>query len=221
VSERYSFAPLWRPAFVSRLAAEDRCHLNGLAMRDGQPRYVTVCSRSDIADGWRDRRRDGGCVVDVATGDVLADGLSMPHSPRVRGDTLWLLESGTGWLGSVDVSAHRATESDAFRRTTMCPGYARGLALHGDFAIVGLSKPRENKTFSGLKLQEELALRDAEPRCGLAVIDLPTGDIVHWLWIDGIVAELYDVVALANVRRPMALGFKTDEIRRTISMPPP
>lgn len=129
VSDRYSFAPLWRPAFVSRLAAEDRCHLNGLAMRDGLPRYVTACSRSDIADGWRDRRGSGGCVVDVASRAVLADGLSMPHSPRVRGETLWLLESGTGWLGSVDVSgANRTAESGAFRRTTFCPGYARPCA---------------------------------------------------------------------------------------------
>ena len=33
----YSFVPRWRPPFVSALAAEDRCHLNGLAVADGGP----------------------------------------------------------------------------------------------------------------------------------------------------------------------------------------
>lgn len=229
VSERYSFAPLWRPPFISRLAAEDRCHLNGLAMKDGRPRYITACSRSDVADGWRDRRRDGGCVVDVKTNTIVADGLSMPHSPRLSGERLWLLDSGTGYLGFVDVESTEAlvagrdsppTATKAFQHTTFCPGYARGLALVGDYAIVGLSKPRENATFTGLPLENELIQRDAAARCGLCVVDLRSGDIVHWLWIEGLVVELYDVVVLPRVRRPMALGFKTDEIRRTISVAP-
>ncbi len=229
VSERYSFAPLWRPPFISRLAAEDRCHLNGLAMQDGRPRFVTACSRSDVADGWRDRRRDGGCVIDVSTDEIVAEGLSMPHSPRLRGEKLWLLDSGKGFLGYVDVQATgtphsetegRGTKAGEFHPVTFCRGYARGLALCGDYAVVGLSKPRENKTFTGLELQDGLVQRDAEARCGLAVVDLRSGDIAHWLWIDGLVAELYDVVVLPGVRRPMALGFKTDEIRRTISVAP-
>nr|WP_274381784.1 DUF4915 domain-containing protein [Noviherbaspirillum saxi] len=99
-----------------------------------------------------------------------------------------------------------------------CPGYLRGLSFHGDFALVGLSKPRHNKTFSGLALDGNLRGRNAEPRCGIQVIDLRTGDVVHWLRMEGVVEELYDVVALPNIRRPMALGFKTDEIRRVISM---
>ena len=93
-SETHSFAPLWRPPFVSRLAAEDRCHLNGLAMRDGRAAYVTAVSRSDVADGWRDRREGGGVLVDVATGETLLAGLSMPHSPRWHDNRLWLLELG-------------------------------------------------------------------------------------------------------------------------------
>ena len=150
-SARASFRPVWRPPFISKLAAEDRCHLNGLAMEDGSPRYVTAVSRSDVADGWRDRRDDGGCVVDVASGEVVADGLSMPHSPRLHDGRLWLLESGTGHLGTVD----RGT--GAFAPVTFCPGYLRGLAFAGDFAVVGLSKCRENRTFSGLRLDQNLA----------------------------------------------------------------
>jgi uncharacterized protein (TIGR03032 family) len=211
-SEQFSFTPLWQPPFLSKLAAEDRCHLNGLALENGRAAYVTAVSQSDVADGWRDRRRDGGCVIDVRTNDIVADGLSMPHSPRVYRGKLWVHNSGTGWFGSID----RA--KGCFEPLTFCPGYLRGLSFHGDYAIVGLSKPRENKTFSGLALDENLATRQAEARCGVQVIDLRSGDAVHWLRLEGIVSELYDVVALAGVRRPSALGFKTDEIRRTLSV---
>jgi len=84
--------------------------------------------------------------------------------------------------------------------------------------LVGLSKPRHNKTFSGLPLDSNLKSRNAEARCGIQIIDLRNGDIVHWLRMEGIVEELYDVVALPDIRRPMALGFKTDEIRRVLSI---
>ena len=212
LSETHSFKPLWRPAFISKLAAEDRCHLNGLAMKDGRPAYVTAVSRSDVAEGWRDRRAEGGIVIDVASDEIVASGLSMPHSPRWYRDRLWLLNSGTGEFGHVDLAM------GTFEPVTFCPGYLRGLAFHGDFALVGLSKPRQSRTFTGLPLDAALAARDAEPRCGLQVIDLRSGDAVHSVQIDGVVDELYDVVALPGVRRPMALGFKTDEIRRVLSV---
>ena len=210
ISETASFRPLWRPAFASRLAAEDRCHLNGLALEDGQPRYVTACSASDVADGWRERRRDGGLLLDVASGETVLRGLSMPHSPRLHASRLWLLDSGNGFLGFAD----RAR--GVFEPVTFCPGYARGLAFAGDHAVVGLSKPRE-ATFSGLPLSENLAARGAEARCGLIVVDLRTGDSVHWLRIEGIVEELYDVIVLPRVVRPTAFGFKTDEVRYTVT----
>lgn len=213
-SERYSFEPVWQPPFISRLAAEDRCHLNGLALRDGAARYVTAISQSDVADGWRDRRADGGCVIDIRTGAVVVGGLSMPHSPRFYRDRLWLLESGTGHLGWVDPAAGR------FEPVTFCPGYLRGLAFAGDFAVVGLSKSRGHRSFSGLALDDNLVRADAEPRCGLLVIDLRTGDIVHWLRLEGVVKELYDVIVLPGVVRPMAYGLQGDEIRRVLTVGP-
>lgn len=212
LSESHSFVPLWKPPFISRLAAEDRCHLNGLAMRDGRPRYVTAVSQSDVADGWRDRRQDSGCVVDVEANEVIATGLSMPHSPRWYRDQLWVLNSGTGYLGTIDL------ETGGFDEVAFCPGYMRGLSFVGDYAVVGLSQQRENRTFSDLPLDENLKLKQTEPRCGLQVIDLRTGDTVHWLRIEGVVEELYDVIVLPGVRRPQAVGFKSDEIRRVISV---
>lgn len=214
VSDRHSFIPLWKPPFLSKLAAEDRCHLNGLAMEYGQPKYVTAVCQSDVADGWRDRRRDGGCVMDVTTNETIVTGLSMPHSPRIYRDKLWLLDSGTGFFGTVDRAAGK------FEPIAFCPGYLRGLSFVGDYAVIGSSLQRENRTFSGLALDDNLKSREAEPRCGLYVIDLRTGDLVHWLRIEGVVRELYDVVVLPQTRRPMALGFKSDEVSRTVSIGP-
>lgn len=212
ITETHSFVPLWRPAFVSKLAAEDRCHLNGLALENGIAKYVTSVSQSDVADGWRDRRHDGGCVIDVQANEIVATGLSMPHSPRVYRDKLWLLNSGTGHFGFVD------RRSGQFEAVAFCPGYLRGLSFLGDFAIVGLSKSRHHRTFSGLALDDNLRARNAEARCGVQVIDLRSGDVVHWIRVEGVVAELYDVVTLPNVVRPQVLGFKSDEIRRVISI---
>jgi uncharacterized protein (TIGR03032 family) len=214
VSETHSFVPLWKPPFLSKLAAEDRCHLNGLAMEGGKPRYVTSVSQTDVNDGWREHRRDGGTVTDVGANAVVMTGLSMPHSPRLYRGKLWLLDSGTGNFGYVDLKAGK------FEPVVFCPGYMRGLSFVGEYAVVGLSLNRENKTFEGLALDDNLRKRKAQPRAGLQVVDLRTGDVVHWLRIEGIVRELYDVVVLPGVRRPMALGFKTDEIRRVISIGP-
>ena len=146
-SPTHSFRPLWKPPFVSRLAAEDRCHLNGLAMRDGKPAFVTAVSQTDVADGWREHRADGGVIVDVASNAVVCgSGLSMPHSPRWHRGQLWVLNSGQGEIGTVDVT------TGAFQPVAFCPGYLRGFAFIGDHAVVGLSEPRENKTFAGLPL---------------------------------------------------------------------
>jgi uncharacterized protein (TIGR03032 family) len=212
VSETHSFRPLWKPPFISRLAAEDRCHLNGMAMRDGRAAFVTAVGRGDVADSWRDVRRDGGVVIDVATGEIVCAGLSMPHSPRWHQGRLFVLNSGTGEFGAVDPEAGR------FNPVAFVPGYARGLAFVGDHAVIGLSAPRQNRTFEGLALQERLDDQGMRHRCGLQVVDLRSGDVVHWLTFEGVVTELYDVTILPGVRAPSMIGFRTDEIRRVISI---
>lgn len=214
VSLTHSFRPLWKPMFISRLAAEDRCHLNGLAMDGTEPAVVTAVSASDAADGWRDHRHDGGVVIDVRTNDTLASGLSMPHSPRLHRGRLWLLQAGTGEFGYLE------PESGRFEPIAFCPGYLRGVAMVGNYAVVGSSKLRDNRTFTGLALDDRLAARQVSPRCGLSVIDLTRGDVVHQLRLEGMVEELYDVTVLPAVRRPAALGIRTDEIRRMLSIEP-
>ncbi|MEM6613678.1 MAG: TIGR03032 family protein [Cyanobacteria bacterium P01_C01_bin.72] len=211
VSHTHSFTPLWQPQFISQLVAEDRCHLNGIALKNGQVRFVTTIGQTDQANGWRDRRQDGGCVIDLVEEQIIAQGLSMPHSPRWYSDRLWVLNSGTGEFGYIEL------ETGSFKAIVFCPGYLRGCAFVDNYAVVGISQLR-NKTFSGLLLDKKLRQLDTESFCGLLIIDLLQGEIVHWLKLEGVVKELYDVVILPQIRRPMALGFKSDEIKRLITI---
>ena len=126
----------------------------------------------------------------------------MPHSPEFYQGKLWILNSGTGELGHID------TENGQFTPIAFCPGYARGLAFVKNFAIVGLSLPRDNKTFQGLDLDDALASQDSDPRCGLLIIDIETGNIVHWVRIEGVVKELFDTVFIPGVKCPSAIGLK-------------
>ena len=213
-SERHSFNPIWKPPFISKIVDEDRCHLNGMALEKGKPRYVTAVSQSDTVDGWRDRRTDGGVVVDVDTNSVVCEGFSMPHSPRLHQGKLWVLNSGTGELGWVELGAN--AKAAKFHPIIFCPGFVRGLSFHGKFAFVGLSKPRYER-FEGLALDDRLKKTDSEPWCGVQVIDLEKGTCAHWFRIDGPVAELYDVGVVPNASCAMSLGFATQEILQLIT----
>jgi uncharacterized protein (TIGR03032 family) len=210
LSPTHSFRVYWKPPFISKLAPEDRCHLNGLAMRDGAPAYVTAVCKSDVVNGWRDRRAEGGCIIDVATDAIVSEKLSMPHSPRLHQDKLWVLNSGTGYLGTVD------PVSGEFSPHTFCPGFLRGLAFHNGYALVGLSLPRDG-SFSGLALDGELKKRDADPWCGVQIIELSTGNIVEWIRLEGGVTELFDVQIIPGVRHATSTGILTDDIQHLVT----
>ncbi len=199
ISFTHAFKPLWKPKYISKLAPEDRCHLNGLAMENGRPRYVTACSTGDAVESWRIGRRDGGVLIDIETNTVLAEGMSMPHSPRIWGDVMYVLDSGRGYLVRID----RGTGARA--DLTFCPGFARGLAFVSHFAVISISMPR-NAAFNGLPIAEVMAAKCATPWCGLLIVDLQNGDIVHWLRLTGDVTELFDVGAIMNVRCPRGIG---------------
>jgi uncharacterized protein (TIGR03032 family) len=199
ISDTRAFKPLWKPKFISRLAPEDRCHLNGLAMADGRARYVTACSAGDTLESWRGKQRDGGVLVDIETDAIVADGLSMPHSPRIWGDALYLLESGRGYLVRVDRQSGKREDM------TFCPGFARGLAFVAHYAVVTVSL-RRHENFGSLPLHETMAANGAAPLCGLLVIDLRNGDIVQWFRLRGDVTELFDVGVIANIRCPRGIG---------------
>ena len=206
----HSFKPLWKPAFISRLAPEDRCHLNGLAMQNGAPKYVTAVSRCDVVDGWRERRHEGGILIDVQTDRVVTEDLSMPHSPRLNAGTLWVLDSGRGYLCRVDAKSGK-TEQVVF-----CPGFARGLSFWRGYALVATSLPRDG-AFMGLELEANVKARDGEPRCGAYIIDTRNGDILHWIRFDGAVRELFDAAFIPGVRAPMCVGLGNPEMRTLIT----
>ncbi len=215
-SSRYSFEALWKPPFISDIVDEDRCHLNGMAMDKGKPRYVTAVSRSNTIDGWRDRRGDGGVVMDVETNEIVCEGLSMPHSPRLHDGKLWVLNSGTGELGIVNLEKG---DTDCFEPVVFCPGFLRGLAFHGNFALVGLSKPRY-KRFEGLALDQKLKDADSEPWCSVQIIDLTTGTCVDWFRIDGNIGELFDLEVIRGYTTPMAVAPESPEAATLVTLKP-
>jgi uncharacterized protein (TIGR03032 family) len=186
----HSFVPRWRPPFVTALVAEDRCHLNGLRVVNGQARYVTALGQTDTAGGWRDNKRDGGILMEVPSGTILVRGLSMPHSPRWYRGKLWLLESGTGTIGTVNLSA------GWYEAIAEVPGFSRGLDFFGDLAFIGLSQVRESAVFSGLPLTERLTERN----CGIWVVDLSRGRTIAFLKFEDAVQETFAVQVLQNAR---------------------
>jgi uncharacterized protein (TIGR03032 family) len=209
-SVEYSFVPRWRPRFVSALAADDRCHLNGLGLRDGRVRYATALGETDTAKGWRANKRDGGVLVDVTTDEVLLRGLSMPHSPRWHLDRLWLLQSGTGGLGYLDPQAGR------YQQVAALPGFTRGLDFAGPLAFVGLSQVRETATFSGIPIAER---PQAERACGVWVVDLRSGQTVAFLKFEDAVQEIFAVQLLPGRRFPELFTPHSDMAKRSILMP--
>lgn len=189
-----SFVPRWRPPFVSALEPSDRCHLNGLGMVEGRPRYVTALGETDEPGGWRANKARGGVLVDVASGEVVTRGLSMPHSPRSHAGRLWACESGAGTLGVVDPGTGR------YEPVVGLPGFTRGLDFAGRYAFVGLSQVRESAVFSGIPITERLAAD--ERTCGVCAIDLTTGLPAGLLRFEGGVREVFAVAVLPGRRYP-------------------
>jgi uncharacterized protein (TIGR03032 family) len=208
----HSFRPIWKPPFISKIAPEDRCHLNGLAMKGAAPKYVTAVSPSDVVDGWRERRHEGGILIDVETGRVVTEDLSMPHSPRLNSGTLWVLDSGRGYLCRVDPDSGKAEQ------VVFCPGFARGLSFWRGYALIGTSLPRDG-AFKGFELDDNIKARDGEPRCGAYIVDTRTGDILHWIRFEGAVRELFDAAFIPDVRAPMFVALGNPEMRTLITFP--
>lgn len=205
-----SFVPVWRPSFITAYEPEDRCHLNGLGMRNGRPRYVTALGESDKPRGWREHKADGGVLIDLVTGDTLCRGLSMPHSPRWYADNLWVCESGKGELSTVDLATGKLKPMFQF------PGFTRGLDFCGPFAFVGLSKIRETALFSGIPITENLPERN----CGVWVVNIIDGSLVGVLRFREGVHEIFAVQTLPEMRFPEILN-KYDKVAlETYFLPP-
>ena len=190
----YSFAPRWRPPFVTATCPEDRCHLNGMALVNGQPRYVTALGETDRPEGWRAVKATGGCLIEVPSGRIVSRGLSLPHSPRVVGSRVYFLHSGQGRLDVADPM------SGQIEGVAALPGVARGLAIHDGYAFVGLSKARP--TLEGVPV---VARRD-QLQCGLLVVELATGSVAANLDFRTGLEEIFDVQVLPAITLPYISG---------------
>lgn len=206
IDDRYSFLPVWRPSFVSALAPEDRCHLNGLAMADGRPRYVTAFATTDEPEGWR-AGRDSGVVLDVDTGEVVLENLQMPHSPRMYDGRLFLLLSASAEFVVAD------PRDGTYEVVSRVPGYARGLSIHGDFAFVGHSRIRPGHRLGDLPISR------SDHYAGIAVVNMATGDIVGTVRYHDTLEEIYDIHVLPRLRRPGILGPEDETHRKALALP--
>jgi uncharacterized protein (TIGR03032 family) len=189
---QHSFVPRWKPPFISELGPGDRCHLNGLAIVDDAPKYVTALGTTDEPGAWRERKADGGVVIDVPSGEIVLSGLSMPHSPRLVNGRLVFLQSGKGELCSADL------QTGEIETIAELPGFTRGMEILGPVAFIGLSQIRESSTFGNLPLVERLD----ERVCGVWAVSLESGQTVGFLRFEDFVQEIFDVTLLPGVRFP-------------------
>ena len=185
--------PRWKPPFISAIAPEDRCHLNGLCVVEGQPAFVTALGTTDTPGGWRSDKKSGGVVMEVSTGETIVRGLSMPHSPRWYDGRLWVLESGSGGFGWIDPATGK------YEAVTELPGFTRGLDFCGPLAFIGLSQVRESAVFSGIAIAERPL---AERSCGVWVVNIQTGETIAYVKFEDALQEIFAVQVLPGVRHP-------------------
>ena len=206
LNANYNFEPAWAPSFISALVPEDRCHLNGLAVSATGPAYVTCLGMVDIAGGWRQNKSAGGVLIDVQSGEVVLGDLAMPHSPRLHQGDLYVLNSGAGELLKIDAATGQ--------KEIVCvlPGYARGLDFMNGFALVGLSMARESDIFGGLLIQKKFT----QLHCGVAVVDLQTGELRGLFEFTAGCEEVYDLRFLVGACRPSILNLNKPASREAM-----
>ena len=212
-SVEFSFTPVWRPSFVSRLLPEDRCHLTGFALEDGLLRYVSAASASDDPAGWVRGIANAGLVMDAATDAVVAEGLALPLAPRLHERRLWLDEAASGLFGFIHL------DSTAFEEVAFCPGWLAGLAFVDGYAVVATSIMRNGRGMGGLPLEHNLETYRAKAQTAVCIIDLASGEVAHWMRFDGL-PEIRDVAVMRETQRPAALGLAGEDIRRVLSVGP-
>jgi uncharacterized protein (TIGR03032 family) len=208
IDDTYSFQPRWMPPFIKTLESSDFCHLNGMAMVDEQPRYVTLFGQTTTPKGWREGVETNGLIMDIDTNEIVAHSLPMPHSPRWFDGQLYCLLSATGELIRVDISTGK------YDIVTRMKGFVRGMAKHSDYLFIGLSRLRQNSS-----VFRDLPITKDAVDCGIEIIHLPTGAIVGSIRYQQSVDEIYDVQILAGYLQPGILNHTTAVHRCALHIP--
>ena len=208
IDDKYNFKPIWKPRFIDKLASEDRCHLNGLAMLDGNAKYATAFSKGNTPQSWRAHVTTTGVLIDIESNEIIADGLAMPHSPRIFNDKLYVLLSASGELIELDI------QTGKYDVIVKLDGFVRGMDICQDYLFIGLSKLRKNSsTFAKLDFAEQAN------QSGIAIIHLPTGALVGKINYLSSVDEIYDVHILKNKSRPNILNTISNSHKSGVMIP--
>ncbi|UII31748.1 TIGR03032 family protein [Fulvivirga ulvae] len=208
LDEDYSFKPVWKPSFVPAYEPGDFCHLNGLAMENGSPRFVSALGDGNTPESWRANKANGGVIIDVETCETITRNLAMPHSPRIYDGELFALLSATGELIKIDIHTGKYEVIKKF------DGFVRGMVRHGDYLFIGLSKLRENSSAF-----RDLPIAKRSLFCGIIILHLPTVGIVGHIKYESSVEEIYDVKIMAGSRRPGLLNHEGVNHKVAITSP--
>jgi uncharacterized protein (TIGR03032 family) len=204
----YNFKPYWKPNFISELLPEDSCHLNGMAMQNGKPRYTTAFGRYNTAMGWKEKVGSGGILIDIESNEIILENLPMPHSPRFHDGKLYMLFSATGEVVKVDIKKRN------YETIARIDGFVRGMDFCGDYLFVCLSRLREKSSSFG-----KLSIGDKASYAGISVIHLPTGKSVGAIRYHTSVEEIYDLQVLPEKIRPNILNTIRPDYKMGIVIP--
>lgn len=206
--EQYNFTPVWMPPHITELVSEDRCHLNGMAMQNGKPKYASSFNQGNTHQSWRANLLTAGVIYDIETSEVVCEGLAMPHSPKIYNGNLYVLQSASGELTHVDAATGKK------ETVTRIGGFVRGMSLLGEYLFIATSKLRKNSsTFSMLNFAEQ------ENKCSITAVHLPTGSIAGHIIYQSSVDEIYDIHALPSAIRPNILNTKTEVYKLGLTTP--
>ncbi len=188
----FSFTPRWKPPFITELVPEDRCHLNGMTLKDGEPAYVTSFSKFNDKGRWRQGNKFDGTLMDVKENEIVVDGLAMPHSPRWYNDKVYYCNSGYGELCTFEPDS-RQSETIA-----ELPGFTRGMDFYGPICFLGLSKVRASDVTNKAPLAEKYE----ETFSGLWLMNLDDNTEIGHIKFTGNVDQIYDVAVIPDCSFP-------------------
>ena len=208
IGDQYSWIPKWQPHFISSLGSEDRCHLNGMVMHQGMPKYVTALGAGDQFQSWRNTLPNGGILMDVNSNEIIAHSLPMPHSPRIYDEQLFMLLSATGAIIRMDPA------TGTYEVVRKINGFLRGMSRLGDYIFIAQSRLRQNSsTF------KDLEIADKANFAGITVIHLPTAAVVGEIRFLSSVDEIYDLQSLSGIRRPGILNTQSNLHKYGLTIP--
>jgi len=208
IDDNYNFTPYFIPSFITELKSEDRCHLNGMVLLDGKPKYATAFNKGNSYQSWREKVTTDGILMDIESGEIILENLRMPHSPRLFNNELFLLFSATGEIVKID------TGKGNYEVVAKIDGFVRGMAQYKDFLFVGLSKLRQNSsTFAKLEIAKKASY------AGIAIFHLPTGSFYGEIRYRASVDEIYDIQVLPGKMRPNIMNTIQPEYKLGLAIP--